>query len=209
LTRRRSSEGLYRSAAISPVPLRGHLPRTPPPRPGQSRCSAAGWPREPTCHTSTDRHVSSVHDPARLPAHDPVITWTSGPRIRTLQIGQRGRTNPDRTIFRYHADCHRGRMGRRSLGGYRVSSSEQRRLQKVTGLGWRCGVPESACAAHGVLRADRPFAAWQRSRRLSAVTGRRVRRSVPAAGRRGRSGGRTPRSCGQALRAARWCPRLA
>jgi hypothetical protein len=42
-----------------------------------------------------------------------------------------------------------------------------------------------------------------------AVTGRRVRRSVPAAGRRGRSGGRTPRSCGQALRAARWCLRLA
>ncbi len=63
---------------------------------------------------------------------------------------------------------------------------------------------------HDVLRADRPFVVWQeQSRRLSAVTGRRVRRSVPAAGRRGRSGGRTPRSCGQALRAARWCLRLA
>ena len=94
--------------------------------------------------------------------------------------------------------------------GYRVSSNEQRRLQEVTGLGWRCGVPESVCVAHGVLRADRRFVVWQqRSRRLSAVTGRRVRRSVPAAGRRGRSGGRTPRSCGQAPRAARWCLRLA
>jgi hypothetical protein len=57
-----------------------------------------------------------MHAPARLPAHDPgdQLTWASGPRIRTLQIGQRARTNPDRTIFQYHADCHDGRMRRRS-----------------------------------------------------------------------------------------------
>ena len=95
--------------------------------------------------------------------------------------------------------------------GYRVSSSEQRWQQKVTGLGWRCGVPESVCVAHGACCAPIVLL-WSGSSNLagfSAVTGRRVRRSVPAAGRRGRSGGRTPRSCGQALRAARWCLRLA
>ncbi len=98
----------------------------------------------------------------------------------------------------------------RYYGGYRMSSSEQRRLQKVTGIGmalWRAGI-----GMRGSWRVARrsSFAVWQQqSRRLSAVTGRRVRRSVPAAGRRGRSGGRTPRSCGQPLRAARWCLRLA
>jgi len=58
-----------------------------------------------------------MHDPARPPAHDPVITWASGPRIRTLRTGQHGRTNPDRAIFRYHAACHDGWMGRQ-LGRY-------------------------------------------------------------------------------------------
>ena len=53
-----------------------------------------------------------MHDPARLPAHDPVISSPGPvtPRIRTLQIGQHGRTYPDRTIFRYRADCHDGWM---------------------------------------------------------------------------------------------------
>jgi hypothetical protein len=35
------------------------------------QCGDAGWSRESTCHTDTDRHVGSVHDPARLPVHDP------------------------------------------------------------------------------------------------------------------------------------------
>jgi hypothetical protein len=82
------------------------------------RCRLA---RESTCHTSTDRHVSSMDAPARLPAHDPMISSPGpvAPRIRTLQIGQHARTNPDRTIFQYHADCHDGRMRRRPSGGSR------------------------------------------------------------------------------------------
>ena len=55
----------------------------------------------------------------------------------------------------------------------------------------------------------RTYGPRHRPRRIGApaVTGRRGRRSVPAAGRRGRSGGRTPRSCGPVPSAARRCCR--
>jgi hypothetical protein len=57
----------------SPMPPVQHYAVRLPARPAVT-CMHAG------CHTSTDPHVSSVHDPARLPVHDPgdQLAWTSG-----------------------------------------------------------------------------------------------------------------------------------
>jgi ribosomal protein S18 acetylase RimI-like enzyme len=97
------------AAAQRALPVSRDITRTASGPPGPDSAALARaiqmqrcrWPREPTCHTSTDRHASSMHDPARLPAHDPVISspgqWPPG-SAPSRSAGAAERTRTERSF---------------------------------------------------------------------------------------------------------------
>ena len=154
LTRRCSSEGFTGQP---------HITRTAsgPPGPDSAALAqaiqmpgAAAWPREPTCHASTDHHLSSMHDPARrLPAHDPVISspGPAAPRIapsRSASAGERTRT--ERSSVRRRLPPRPDRAADHNGGYFTVPAGTLTALSASRLAAVACGAVGLLAGEHGV-----------------------------------------------------------